>query len=296
MKKTLFFVVVALLATSCEKVTLDEAESEQQEVPAKTGKKFTFTVKGDFGNPTFVMGTKSTTNLTADENVMTDLWVFDFVGDECVQSIHQEAGDNGWGQPSMNLSLGSHHVYFIASRGSEPTLDETAKTITWTKPSDTFWKDYEVTVVSTSNGNKAVTLDRVATKLKVTVMDEVPSGTATMSLTPSTWFYGINYTTGAPADICENVERLVNVPANYIGTSGSLSMSIFGFSETTEWTTDVVVTVQNAGGDVLGSANIPDAPFKRNRSTEYTGALFSVPNVLTIAVDDSWLTSTTGTW
>lgn len=296
MRKTLIFMMVALLAASCEKVALNEAESEQQEVPAKTGKKFTFTVKGDFDNPRFVMGTRATTYLTADENVMTDLWVFDFAGDECVQSIHQEAGDDGWGQPSMNLSLGSHHVYFVASRGTEPTLDETAKTITWTKPSDTFWKDYEVTVVNTSNGNRAVTLDRVATKLKVTVTDEIPTGTATISLTPYTWFYGINYTTGEPAAIGENVERSVNVPANYIGTSGSLSMSVFGFSDATEWTTDVVVAVKNAGGDVLGSANITDAPFKRNRSTEYSGALFSVEHSMTIAVDDSWLEATHGTW
>lgn len=296
MKKTLFFVMVALLATSCEKVTLDDAESEQQEVPAKNGKKFTFTVKGDFDNPTFVMGTRATTYLTAEENVMTDLWVFDFVGDECVQSIHQEAGDDDFGQPSMNLSLGSHHVYFVASRGDEPTLDETAKTITWSKTKDTFWKDYEVTVVTTSNGNRAVTLDRVVTKLKVTVNDEVPSGTASISVTPSEWYYGLNYTTGEPVGLLEDVERSVSVPANYIGTSGMLSMSVYGFSSSTEWTTDVVVNVKNAGGDVLGSAIIADAPLKRNRSTEYSGALFSVPHAFTIAVNDSWLDSSVGTW
>ena len=73
-------------------------------------------------------------------------------------------------------------------------------------------------------------------------------------------------------------------------------MSIFGFSDATEWTTDVVVAVKNAGGDVLGSANITDAPFKRNRSTEYSGALFSVEHSMTIALDDSWLEATHGTW
>ena len=58
---------------------------------------------------------------------MTDLWVFDFVGDDMVQQVHQTA--ERWGEPTMPLTMGTHHVYFVASRGVSPVVD--GQTITW---------------------------------------------------------------------------------------------------------------------------------------------------------------------
>ena len=106
--------------------------------------------KGDFSNDW-----KPVTRgyLEADGRDLTDVWVLDYQGDVLVQQIHQS--DNtaeDFGQPSMTLAYGSHHVYFVASRGINPTLSTADKTITWEKPSDTFWADYSVTVVNSSNG------------------------------------------------------------------------------------------------------------------------------------------------
>jgi hypothetical protein len=266
-------------------------------------------MNGDFESPTFadsdadateVVGgsraRRGATYLTADGNALTDLWVFDFVGGECVQSLHQVSTDVDWGQPQMSLTYGSHHVYFTASRGTEPTVDATAHTITWTRPSDTFWKDYSVDVVSTSNGNRAVTLDRVVTKLKVTITDEIPGTMATLTLTPAMWYYGVNYLTGEPSGASSIHARSVTVPASYIGTTGTLSMSIFGFSSATEWTTDVVVTAKDGDGAAVGTATISDAAFKCNRISEYSGPLFGSAGTATVSVNDEWLESITGTW
>lgn len=294
MKKTLLFVAVALLATACEKVSVEEPENQgQTEQPNVKTKKFKFTVKGDFLSPTF---TRAASYLTADDNDMTDLWVFDFVGNECVQSIHQTASDEDWGQPTLPLAYGDHHVYFVASRGQEPTLNETTKTIVWSGPRDTFWKDYEVTVVTTSNGNRAVTLDRVVTKLKVTATDDVKTGASTLSVTPAFWYYGLNYTTGEPVDGRANQERSVSIPTSYIGTTGTLTMNVFGFSSATEWTTNVTVTAKNSGGETMGTATITDAPMLRNRATEYSGPIFGSEVHATVSVNKEWMTSTTGTW
>ena len=204
--------------------------------------------------------------------------------------------DEDWGQPVLSLAYGSHHVYFVASRGTEPTVDDDAKTITWTKPSDTFWKDYEVNVVSTSNGNRAVTLDRVVTKLKVTITDRVPTGMATMEVTPATWYCGVNYQTGEPTDARSSEARVINVPASYAGTTGQLIMSIFGFSSDTQWTTDVTLTAKNGTGQTLGSATISAAPFKRNRITDCSGPLFGSAGVATVSVDDDWLDDEDVSW
>lgn len=306
MRKLFVMAVAAALMCGCEKeINMEEYADEQtgEVVFSGPSKKFTFTVKGDFGNAVFVDGgdadgseRRSAKYLEASSNEMTDLWVFDFVGDAFVQTIHQTTSDDAWGHPALSLAYGSHHLYFVASRGTEPTLNATAKTISWTKPSDTFWKDYEVDVVSSSNGNRAVTLDRVVTKLKVTITDEIPTDMSSLTLTPATWYYGLNYQTGEPSNAASDQARTVTVPTSYIGTTGTLTMSIFGFSSSAEWTTDVTVTAKDGNTTTLGTATITDAAFKRNRASEYSGPLFGLDGAATVSIEDGWLDAETGTW
>ena len=98
MKKYLLLLLAGALV-SCQKVSLyDEAE----EPGTKT---VTFKVNGDFGTPTFTRA-----SLSADGREMTDLWVFDYMGDECVQSVHQDSGDDDFGEPSLSLAYGAHHM------------------------------------------------------------------------------------------------------------------------------------------------------------------------------------------
>jgi hypothetical protein len=283
-----------LLLTACEKLEVPsskaEAEKSEEMVNKNAVKKFTFAVKGDFETATFTRG-----YLAADGQEMTDLWVFDYVAGVCVQKVHQTATDEDWGKPTLALSYGSHHVYFVASRGDGATLDEDGHTIIWTGPRDTFWKDYAVDVVSTSNGNRAVTLDRCVTKLRLTVNDEVPATCKSVVVTPGRWFYGLDYVNGV-AVAQQQTERTVNVPASYVGTSGQLVVNIFGLSGSDEWVTDVSVQAKDGNGDVIGSATITGAPFKSNRATEYSGNLFGSAGGLDVSVSAAWESAKTGTW
>ena len=311
----LMMAVAAALMCGCEKeLKVNNAESVDDATEAVVNgptKKFTFTVKGDFGSPTFrdgdqveasVNGTgsaaprRAATDLTDENNQMTDLWVFDFVGETCVQSIHQTTSDATWGQPQMSLALGTHHVYFVASRGLSPVVNATAKTITWSSVRDTYWKDYEVTVVNTSNGNRAVTLERVVAKLKLTINDEIPTGASTLTCTPASWHYGLNYTTGAPVVATSDQPITISIPSSYIGTIGQLSASFFTFSGADEWTTNVGVVIKVGNSTTLGSAVIANAPLKRNRSTEYSGSLFSSGGAVTVSVNGDWLSPHVCTW
>lgn len=289
----LLMMLAGLLVVACEKPVLGEVEdeseiSETEEV--KSSKNFTFTVKGDFNAATFTRG-----YLSSEGKDMTDLWVFDYVDGTCVQSVHQTADDANWGAPKMSLSYGSHHVYFVASRGEGATLDADGHTITWTGPRDTFWKDYEVAVTNTSNGNRAVTLDRVATKLRIVVNDEVPTGCAAVVVTPARWYYGWDYVNGT-AVAAQQTERRVEVPESYVGTTDKLGVTIFGLSGADEWVTNVSIQAQDADGGVLGSATITGAPFKANRSTEYSGNLFGSAGGLDVSVNAAWENPKTGTW
>jgi hypothetical protein len=73
-------------------------------------------------------------------------------------------------------------------------------------------------------------------------------------------------------------------------------MSIFGFSAKNEWTTDVTVTAKDESSSILGSAVINNAPFKRNRATEYHGSLFAVASAMGLSLDADWYDSAVGSW
>lgn len=298
MKKCVMMAVaVCLTMTACEKATWSDDEEPTNEVVLPDGsvaktKKFTFTMKGDFSDDW-----KTTRGyLAADGRDLTDVWVLDYVDGVLQQQLHQDDNTSeDFGKPVMNLALGSHHIYFVASRGTGATLDTTDKTIVWSKVADTFWKDYEVNVVATSNGNRAVTLDRAVTKLRLTVTDAIADGAATFNIAPHTWYYGLNYQTGAPVSAQTDGVITINIPANMIGATNT-PLNIFGFSSTTEWTTDVVLNCKASNNDVLGSAAIVDVPFVRNRVTDYSGPLFGSGGSLTLSLNTDWLDAETGTW
>ena len=253
--------------------------------------RMTFNISGDFSFSTSDM----TRSLEADGKSMTDIWVFDYLDGTLQQQIHQTADDADFGTPTMTLSLGTHHLYFIASRGVGATLNTDARTIAFTSVRDTFWKDYEITISGgTSSGNRSVVLDRIVTKLKLTFTDAIPEGAATFNVTPSLWYYGVDYTTGEPSEATANGTITVNIPSSEIGVSNE-AVSIFGFSPATEWTTDISISA-NSTTSVLGSASISDAPFKRNRTTEYSGPLFSSSGRMIVSLSTDWLDSHHATW
>ena len=290
---------VGLTLTACEKeIMSDEPTDNAVLVTDDQGnvlptKKFTFTLKGDFSEDW-----KPVTRgyLSADGKDLTDVWVLDYMNGTLVQQIHQD--DNtaeNFGKPQMTLSYGSHHIYFVVSRGAEPALNTTNATITWSSVRDTFWKDYEVNVVSTSNGNRAVTLDRVVTKLRLTFTDEVPATANSISIVPHTWYYGIDYLTGQPASAQTDAATVITIPDASKGQTG-IQASLFGFSGADEWNTDVVISSRTAADAVLGSATIAAAPFKANRVSDYSGPLFSAGGSMSLSLNGEWEDSYQGSW
>ncbi len=294
MRKFVFFMLAAMLLTSCEKSLVNDDEVEKNpSVSTTDGKRFTFTVKGDFADEW-----KPVTRgyLQADGKDMTDLWVLDYMGDVLVQQIHQS--DNtaeDFGRPSMTLAYGSHHIYFVASRGVSPTLSTTNGTITWTTVRDTFWKDYVVEVVSTSNGNRAVTLDRIVTKLTLKFTDAVSANASTINFTPSSWYYTLNYKTGEPTTATASLTASTSVPGSYIGNT-DVSISYFSLSPSTDWTTDVSVNSKDGDNNIIGQGEMTDVPLKRNRVTEYSGPLFSSGGTVSTSLNTDWIATYEGEW
>lgn len=245
----------------------------------------------------FEMMPFGTRSLEADGKAMTDLWVLDYPSGQSTPSIqlHQTSSDEDFGTPTLNLSVGSHHVYFIASRGSGATLSTENHTITFTRVLDTFYKDYEINVTATSNGSRSVTLERIVTKLTTVITDAIPESAATFNLTPEAWHYGIDYTTGLPISATASQTITINIPSSEIGFTNE-HLSIFGFSTEDEWNTNVTLNCKKADGTILGSAVLSNVPLKRNRITEYTGPLFSSNGQTTVELTTDWEDAYAGTW
>ena len=254
----------------------------------------TFNCRGfDFSTEPFA-GTRA---LEADGKAMTDLWVLDYPNGATQPSavIHQTSDDEDFGSPTLNLAVGSHHVYFIASRGQDATLDTDAHTITFGKVRDTFYMDYEINVTATSNGSRSVTLERIVTKFTAIITDAIPEGAATFNMTPSQWYYGWDYVAGTPTTATTSQAITINIPASEIGKTNEL-LSIFGFSSDTEWTTDIALDCKTSTGSILGTATISDVPLKQNRITTFSGPLFSANGLTTVSLSTDWDTDYTGTW
>ena len=274
----------ALMMLSC---TSDEPQNEQQ--TGWESKTITFT----FGD---VLTQHAMTRADITSLDLTDLWMFDYVGDELKQTLHQSNTDEDFGAISVSMGYGEHSLYFVASRGTTPTFDTDAQTITWVKPSDTFWAIATVTVSPSSASSQAVSLSRVATRLRITVNDEVPAEAAKFVITPAQWYYGIDYTTGGGIAPSANQPREVNIPSSYIGTSGQLAISIFGFVPSADWHTDITATLTGSDESVLGQVSLEDVPLKRNITTAYSGGILGTSKAFTLTADDAWGDDDIHTW
>ena len=269
-----------------------QAESVASGEAADVSIPITFACSGDFEISTQAM---TRGELSADGNAMTDLWVLDYMGGELKQQLHQSSSDADFAEPTMNLSVGDHHVYFVASRGQSPTLNTEAHTISFSKVLDTFYKDYSVNISATSSGNHSVTLDRCVTRLKLLFTDAIPEGAATFNVTPSTWYFSLDYLTGNPAAATTDGTTTITIPSSSIGKTDQY-LNLYGFSSASEWTTDIAFNCKASDNSILGQATITAAPLKRNRITSFTGPLFSGNSAMTLALSSDWLTEYTATW
>ena len=282
MKKLLMAMAAAAMLLSCEKEEgLTGRTTEADSMKAKT---ITFT----FGE---ILHKAMTRGTLADASI-TDLWLFDYMGEELKQTVHQSSTDEGFGSVAVTAETGDHSFCFVASRGTGSTVS--GGTITWERPSDTFWAKTPLTVTPQTATAQSVELQRVATRLRITITDEVPATLSKLTITADTWHSGINAMTGEPTAAAARTST-ISVPASYAGTTGQLITSIFGICGD-DYTTNVSVTASDANGQAITSVSLVDVPMKRNTTTSYSGPLFTRQPTFTMSAADAWNTDITATW
>lgn len=307
MKKQSFLAAFAALVmmsamTSCEKQILADGPGDYAEYDCDRTR-VTFAVSGySQGNTTrsAAMSSASMSSVTraaslnADGKDMTDLWLLDYQNGQLVQQLHQQASDPDFGTPSLTMDYGQHTLYFVASRGKQPLLSTADHTISWQTPSDTFYKAITLEVDANTEAAQTVTLQRVSTRLSITINDVLPAGIATISLEPSNWYYAIDYTDGT-ATGAQQQGYTFNIPSSMSGTSGN-TLSFYGMSDATEWQADITLTARDADDNILGQAVIRNAPFKVNRITNYSGNLFTANSGFTLSLASDWSEAYNGQW
>lgn len=239
---------------------------------------------------TFTFGNRADTRATLAELNITDLWLFDYVGDELKQTVYKTEGFDAL---TLSMDYGEHRLCFVASRGTDPTV--TAPTISWKKPSDTFWATLAMDVQPASSGEQSVTLKRVATRLRIGITDEITTQMARLEVEPATWYYGIDVQTGEGTNAIRQV-RSITIPASYVGTQGQLTASFFGLSPASDWQTDIDVRLVGGDDAVLGTVSLPSVQFAQNLTTVYSGGIMGAGRSISLTADDAWDDENTHTW
>ena len=284
MKKIMMAMSAALMLTACSS---DPSEVlVQTTTPTDTMKSVTI----NFSFPQVTM--EAMTRGSLSDASMTDLWMFDFMGDELQQTIYQSSTDDGFGSIVVTAETGSHAFCFVASRGTNPTV--TDDEITWEKPSDTFWQNVVLDVTPQTATAQSVELQRVATRLRISITDEVPATLSKLSVVTDTWYCGLNALTGEPTTATSRAAT-INVPASYFGTTGQLTASIFGLCSD-DYTTDVNVTALDAQNATIASVSLEDVPMSRNVTTQFSGPLFTRQPTFSFMTADAWGDDVMMTW
>jgi hypothetical protein len=271
MKRNVAIALALLLMTACSKEATDEPQGRWLTVN------------------TSAWTQETRAGLDADGKSMTDLWLMDYKDGSLVQTIHQASTDDNFGSVSLYATYGAHVFYLTASRGSSPAVDETAHTITWEKPSDTFWQPKALTVDANTTAT-SVAMDRVAARLSVRIDDAIPSAATTMTVTTDKWRKGLDYMTGEPTDgVAQNYSMTLQQ-----GTPTMICYTLAPASGT--MTTGVTVGVADANGQSLGSAAGGTVRLSRNKQTLLHGNLFGSSPSLTVSLNDVWGGSDEQSW
>lgn len=288
MKRIMMALSAALMLTACgEHEMTGELTAGMTPADSMKSKTITFT----FGE----ISQRSMTRATLTELNLTDLWIFDYAGDELKQTIHQASTDAAFGSASLSLDYGEHTFYFIASRGVDPVIDTDTKTITWSSVRDTFHASLSIDVQPSSATSQAVTLSRVVGRLRISATDVVPANAAKLTITPSTWYYGLNYQTGEAVGSSTS-PIVVNIPSSYVGTQ-NLVTSCYTVSGSSAWQTNITVSLIASDESSLGSVTIPDVPIKCNHITSYSGGIVGAGRSISVnASDDDWVDDGNVNW
>ena len=265
--------------TSCEKMVLDDEDTQSQNTEANLIMKATM-----FNIVPF--DTRAEVNIA--DYCSRLCFVLYKDGNE-VKRVVQVKGDEGFGQAAVTIDAGTYKVLVLAhsSKGGNPVLTNPAY-LQFTNSigySDTFYYYGDLTVTSEQQ-TREFTLQRATSMLRITITDQLPdelkrircnyegeSGVFDATI-------GMGGTTNSKQQVSYNVE----------GYTAPLTLRLYTFLRNETGTLKLTMTAHNASEEVIAEKVITDIPMKNHMVTELSGRFFdsSSSNAFTFKADTTW--------
>ena len=285
MRKILKLAGFALLCAACSTESTDQVLNKQTNVPV-TVHVSTFEVnQEDFSE----VQTRATSDVADynDVNAVT-LAFYKADGTEAYKAT-QTKYEADFGEFELSLPMGTYTMVALAyytNENSVLTLTSPTEASFNVRVRETFATTQTVTISNTNAVDISATLSRIVSKLQVISTDGKTADVTNVRMTFSAGGKSFNPTTGL-ATVNTGFANTVGNSASVGNTSTSLS---FLFLATDEQDIDVTIETLDADGNTLFSKTIEDVPFKRNRVTKLTGAMYTNEALSgTFQVETAWL-------
>ncbi|MCR5575007.1 MAG: FimB/Mfa2 family fimbrial subunit [Bacteroidaceae bacterium] len=197
-----------------------------------------------------------------------------------------------FGEFSCNLPIGTYTMV-VLGYGSETAITLTSPTeaaFDNDRVRETFAATQSVTVTSSTPVDLSVTLSRIMAKLNIVSTDGRSASVTKIRTTYAAGGQSFNPSTGlATVNTGFSVDNNVSVAVGNVINIGN-----YVFLASDEQDINITIQALNDNDDVLFTKVIADVPFKRNRVTKLSGAIFTTePSELSINVENSWLNEAT---
>ena len=199
------------------------------------------------------------------------------------------------GEFECSLPMGSYTMVVIArGQGDNDGFTLTSPTeaaYTGDHSRETFTYTQAVNITSTSAVDISATLNRIIAKLQVLSSDGRAANATNVRMTMSAGGKSFNPTTGL-AIANTGFANTVPISAAAGDTSNSIS---YLFLAGDEQTMNVTIETLDSEGNTLFSKTVANVPFKRNRVTKLTGAMYTNEAASgAFQLETAWLTDYNG--
>ena len=213
-----------------------------------------------------------------------------YKGSTEVYKTTQAKGDADFGEFSLSLPMGSYTMVVLAyytMDGNPLTLTSPTEASYSVKPLETFAYTQAVNITNTNAVDISATLDRIVSRLTVVSSDGKTADVTNVRMTFSAGGKDFNPTTG----FALTNTGFVNTTGNSAAVGATSTSSTYLFLATDEQDIDVTIETLDSDGNTLFSKTIEDVPFKRNRITKLTGAMYTNEALSgSFKVETAWLT------
>lgn len=296
MNYKMFFAAMAMMAASCTSESFEQSNEqpisgEQQQAPISVRVDGFAVSQGNF--PDASGDSQGTTRATAVGSYagVKSLTLAFYASDGTEVYKHtQSKNEADFGEFSLSLPIGSYTMVvlgYVLYDDDELTLTSpTQAEYTGGCPRETFATTQVVNVTNTTAKELTATLDRIVTCLQVVSTDGRTANVNKVRMTFSAGGKQFSPTSGLATVNTGSVSTVGNSAT--VGTSSTSTGYVF--LTTDEQTMNVTIETLDAEGAVLFSKTVNDVPFKRNRRTKLTGAIYAADATASgFQVNTAWL-------